>query len=175
MAESMARKKGRVRPPRIHITYEVETGGAMEIKHLPFIVGVMADLSGQPKTPLKPLTQRPFTEVDRDNFNTFLAQQTPRLALNVPNRLTGEEGKLPVELNFKTMDDFEPARVAAQVAPLKDLLDMRQRLEQLLANLEGNPKMEEVLEQLMKNTEKALAAAKEKGLLAPTEAPKTEA
>jgi type VI secretion system protein ImpB len=175
MAESMQRKKGRVRPPRIHITYEVETNGAMEIKHLPFILGVLADLSGQPKAPLKALPQRPFTEVDRDNFTSFLAQQAPRLVLSVPNRLTGEEGKLAAELNFKSMDDFEPARVTEQVAPLKELLDMRRRLQQLLAGLEGNPQMEGVLEQLMSNTEKALAAAKEKGLLSPTEAPKTEA
>jgi type VI secretion system protein ImpB len=175
MSESMQRKKGRVRPPRIHITYELETGGAMEIKHLPFIMGVLADLSGQSKTPLKPMPQRPFTEVDRDNFTSFMAQQTPRLVLSVPNRLTGEEGKLSAELNFKSMDDFEPARVAEQVAPLKELLDMRQRLEQLLASMEGNPKMEEALEQMMSNTEKALAAAKEKGLTAPTESPKTEA
>jgi type VI secretion system protein ImpB len=177
MAKSQQKQVGRVRPPRVHITYDVQVGDAMEKKHLPFVVGVLADLSGQPKEPLKPLNQRPFTEVDRDNFNSFMDRQAPRLVVRVPDKLTGlPDSNIPVELTFKDMEDFEPARVAEKVPPLKELLDVRQRLNNLLASMEGNDKMEKLLEELMANTEKALALAKEKGLSqAPeTPMPKTE-
>src|SRR5262249_12219678 len=137
---SLQHKLDRVRRPRVQITYDVETGGAMQKTELPFVVGVMADLSGQPKDPLRPLKERKFTNIDRDNFNEILSKSAPRLAMKVQNRLTDEDTKLAVELNFKHMDDFEPARVAEQVGPLKELLDMRQRLTQLLSKMEGNDK-----------------------------------
>ncbi len=124
-SESMQHKLDRVRRPRVQITYDVETGGAMRKMELPFVVGVMADLSGQPKEKLKPLKNRKVVQIDRDNFNDVLAKATPRLAMKVPNRLSSDGGKLAVELNFKRIDDFEPAQVAEQVGPLKELLDMR--------------------------------------------------
>src|SRR5436305_9658388 len=137
MADSTQHKLDRVRRPRVQNTYDVETNGAMQKTELPFVVGVMADLSGQRKNPLPNLKERKFVPVDRDNFNDVLAKAEPRLALKVQNRLTDEDTKLAVELNFKHLDDFEPARVAEQVAPLKELLDMRVRLTQLLSKMEG--------------------------------------
>ena len=174
MAESQQHKLDRVRRPRVQITYDVETGGAMEKKHLPFVVGVLADLSGQRKEPLPPLKQRSFVEIDRDNFHDVLAKQAPRLAMRVQNRLTDEDTKLAVELNFQHLDDFEPDKVAAQVPALKELLDMRQRLTQLLSRMEGNDKLEELLADVLKNTEKAAALAQKLGAAPATETPKTE-
>src|SRR5207249_2656739 len=125
MAESTQHKLDRVRRPRVQITYDVETGGAMKAVELPFVVGVLADMSGQPKEALKPLKDRKFTPIDRDNFNDVLARSAPRLAMKVPNRLTGDaDSKLAVELNFKSLSDFDPAKVAAQIPALNELLLM---------------------------------------------------
>jgi type VI secretion system protein ImpB len=164
MAESMQHKLDRVRRPRVQITYDVETNGAMAKLELPFVVGVLADLSGKPKEPLKALKDRKVVQIDRDNFNDVLAKATPRVALKVDNKLTDEATKLAVELNFKHIDDFEPARVAQQVGPLRELLEMRQRLTQLLSKMEGNDKLEELLADVLGNTEKAMSLAKELGV-----------
>jgi type VI secretion system protein ImpB len=177
MAESLQKKLDRVRRPRVQITYEVETGGAMQKVELPFVVGVMADLSGQPKEPLKALKDRKVVAIDRDNFNDVLTKATPRVAMKVQNRLTGDDTKLAVELNFKHIDDFEPGRVAQQVAPLRELLEMRQKLTQLMSKMEGNDKLEQLLGDVLSNTEKAMALAKEMGIEAGesgTESPQTE-
>jgi type VI secretion system protein ImpB len=174
MSESLQHKLDRVRRPRVQITYDVETNGAMVKTELPFVVGVMADLSGQPKDPLRPIKERKFTPVDRDNFNDVLAKATPRLAMKVQNKLTDEDTKLAVELNFKHMDDFSPARVAEQIPALKEMLDMRQRLTQLLTKMEGNDKLEQLLGEVLGNSEKAAALAKELGLEAPTEGSETK-
>jgi len=160
MADNIHDKLGRVRRPRVHITYEVETGGAMKKTELPFVVGVLADLSGQPKQPLKPLKERKAVYVDRDNFNEVLARSGARLALRVPNKLTDPNSKLAVELNFKHIEDFEPAKVAEQIAPLKQLLDMRQELTQLLSRMEGNDQLEQLLADVLANTDKAKAVAR---------------
>jgi type VI secretion system protein ImpB len=173
-SESTQHKLDRVRRPRVQITYDVETGGAMQKVELPFVVGVMADLSGQPKEPLRPMKERKFVNIDRDNFNDVLAKSAPRVAMKVNNRLTGENTKLAVELNFKQIDDFEPQNVAAQVAPLRELVSMRQQLVGLLAKMEGNDKLESLLSDVLSNTEKAMALAKEMGINPATEAPKTE-
>jgi len=157
MAESLQHKLDRVRRPRVHITYDVETLGAMKAVELPFVVGVLADLSGQPKEPLRPLKERKAVFIDRDNFNDVLAKSGSRVALRVPNVLTDPNTKLAIELNFKHVDDFEPARVAEQVPALKQLLDMRQELTQLLSRMEGNDKLEGLLESILNNQEKALA------------------
>lgn len=170
-SESLQHKLDRVRRPRVQITYDVETGGAMRSVELPFVVGVLADLSGSPKEPLKPLKDRKAVMIDRDNFNDVLAKQAPRVAMKVQNRLTDDDTKLAVELNFKHMEDFEPANVAKQVGPLKELLDMRQRLTQLLSKMEGNDKLEALLGDVLSNTEKAMSLAKEMGI---GEAPKTQ-
>jgi len=161
---SLQHKLDRVRRTRVQITYDVETGGAMQKVELPFVVGVMADLSGQPKESLKPLKDRKFVAIDRDNFNDVLAKSAPRLAMKAQNRLTDEDTKLAVELNFKHIDDFEPARVAEQVGPLRELLDMRQRLTQLMSKMEGNDKLEQLLADVLGNTETAMALAKEMGI-----------
>jgi type VI secretion system protein ImpB len=174
MSESLQHKLDRVRRPRVQITYDVETNGAMQKTELPFVVGVMADLSGQRKNPLPNLKERKFVPVDRDNFNEVLAKAEPRLALKVQNRLTDEDTKLAVELNFKHLDDFEPARVAEQVAPLKELLDMRVRLTQLLSKMEGNDKLEQLLGEVLSNTEKAMALAKQMGIESASDAAKPE-
>jgi len=164
-SESLQHKLDRVRRPRVQITYDVETGGAMQKCELPFVMGVMADLSGSPKEPLRPLKERKVVSIDRDNFNDVLAKATPRVAMKVDNKLTGDgESKLAVELNFKSMDDFEPARVAEQVPALKELLEMRGRLNQLLSKMEGNDKLESLLAEVLSNTEKAMTLAKEMGI-----------
>jgi type VI secretion system protein ImpB len=175
MAESQQHKLDRVRSPRVHITYDVETEGAMKAIELPFVVGVMADLSGQRKNALPALKERKFVQIDRDNINQVLAQQEPRLAIKVQDRLTGKDQKLNVELNFKHLDDFEPARVAEQVEPLRKLLEMRGRLKQLSALGEGNDKLEKLLGEIITNTEKAVNLAKSMGIEAgASEAPQTE-
>ena len=174
MAESTQHKLDRVRRPRVQITYDVETGGAMKAVELPFVVGVLADLSGQPKDALKPLKERKFVPIDRDNFNDVLARSTPRLALKVANKLTGDaESKLAVELNFKSMSDFDPAKVAAQVPALNELLQMRQKLTELLSKMEGNDKLEALLADVLANTDKAASLAKQRGVTE-EQAPKTE-
>jgi len=165
MSESLQHKLDRVRRPRVQITYDVETNGAMQKTELPFVMGIMADLSGSPKEALRPMKERKFVNIDRDNFNDVLARSAPRLALKVDNKLTGEaDSKIGVELNFKHLDDFEPARVAEQIPALKELMDMRGRLNQLLTKMEGNDKLEELLAGILANTEKAAAMAKEMGV-----------
>jgi type VI secretion system protein ImpB len=163
MAESQQHKLDRVRPPRVQITYDVETNGAMEKIELPFVVGVMADLSGQPAKPLPVMKERKFVPIDRDNFNDVLAKSAPRLAMKVDNTLANDGSKLGVELNFKNMDDFEPERVAEQVPALRELLDMRRRLKELGSRMEGNDKLEALLGEVLANTEKATALAKQIG------------
>ena len=145
-SESLQHKLDRVRRPRVQITYDVETNGAMQKIELPFVVGVLADLSGQPKESLRPMKERKFVPIDRDNFNEVLKKATPRLAMKVQNRLTDEDTKLAVELNFKSMDDFDPARIAEQVPALKKLLEMRLELTQLLSKMEGNDKLDQLLD-----------------------------
>jgi type VI secretion system protein ImpB len=162
-SESQQHKLDRVRRPRVQITYDVETGGAMQKVELPFVVGVMADLSGQKKEPLPLMKDRKFTTIDRDNFNDVLNRSAPRVAIKVENKLTDQEGKIGVELNFKHMDDFDPAKVAEQVPALKEMLDMRHRLTQLMTKMEGNDKLEAMLTDVLQNTEKAQTLAKEMG------------
>jgi type VI secretion system protein ImpB len=166
--ESTQHKLDRVRRPRVQITYDVETNGAMVKTELPFVVGVLADLSGQPKEKLPPLKQRKVVSIDRDNFNSVLEKAAPRVAIKVDNKITGD-GKLGVELNFKHIDDFEPARVAEQVGPLRELLEMRQRLTQLMSKMEGNDKLEELLGQVLNNTDAAKKLVEQMGIEAPKE------
>jgi type VI secretion system protein ImpB len=161
---SIQHKLDRVRRPRVQITYDVETNGAMEKTELPFVVGVLADLTGQPATPLRPLKERKAVNIDRDNFNDVLAKSAPRVATKVQNRLTDEDTKLAVELNFKSMDDFDPARVAQQIPALKKLLEMRVELTQLLSKMEGNDKLDQLLAEVLSNTEKAKELATQMGI-----------
>lgn len=149
MSESIFDKKARVRPPRVHITYEVEKNGAMVQKELPFVVGVMADLSGQPKEPLAKLKERKFVEIDRDNFDDVLKAQRPRVAMKVDNTLKGDGSQLSVELEFKRLGDFEPEQVVRQVQPLNELLEVRNKLKDLLSRTEGNDRLEELLDAII--------------------------
>ena len=154
--ESTQHKLDRVRSPRVHITYDVETGGAIELKELPFVVGVLGDFTGQPTEPLPKLKDRKFAEVNPDNFDTVLEGMKPHLAFSVENKLSEEPDapNLKIDLNFKSMDDFEPENVARQVKPLKELLDLRTRLSDLRGSLQGNDKLEELLLDAVGNTEK---------------------
>jgi type VI secretion system protein ImpB len=170
MSESLQHKLDRVRRPRVQITYDVETGGAMEKKELPFVVGVMADLSGQPAEALKPMKERKFVPVDRDNFNEVLAKSHPRLAMRVPNRLANDNTEISGEFIFKSMDDFSPANVAEQVPALKKLLDVRHKLRQVLSKMEGNDELTDLLTRVLTNKEDAKSVADELGVQ-PEEAP----
>ncbi|MFI4986529.1 MAG: type VI secretion system contractile sheath small subunit, partial [Alphaproteobacteria bacterium] len=127
MAESVHQKLVRVRKPRVHITYEVETEGAMVLKELPFVVGILGDFSGDPTQPLKSLKDRKFVQIDRDNINGVMASMTPGLNLKVDNTLADDGSQMAVSLKFNSMDDFEPARVVDQVEPLRKLLETRNK------------------------------------------------
>ncbi len=151
--ESVHKKKERIRPPRVHISYEVELNGAQVMKELPFVVGVMADLSGQPKTPLEKMKDRKFVEIDRDNFDGVLKSMKPRLAMKVDNKLQNDGSELSVELNFEKLADFRPEAVAGQVKPLADLLEIRKQLRDLLGRTEGNDRLEELLGAIIENQE----------------------
>jgi type VI secretion system protein ImpB len=156
MAESVNAKLNRVRPPRVHISYDVETGGAIQKKELPFVMGVFGDFSGNPAESLPKLKERKFVEVNPDNFDDVLKSMKPRLQFTVDNLLSDEPdaGKLGVELKFESMDDFSPDRVAQQVDPLRKLLDLRQQLADLRGSLQGNDKLEEVLQETLTSDEK---------------------
>ena len=164
MSDSLQHNLDRVRRPRVQVTYDVETGGAPESKELPFVVGVMADLSGNPSEKLPPMKERKFVPIDRDNFNDVLAKSTPRVAARVANKLTNDDTEMPIELKFESMEDFEPANVARQVPALNELLQMRQQLSQLLGKMEGNDKLQELLGEILNNTEAAATLATEMGI-----------
>lgn len=154
--ESTQKKLERVRPPRVQVSYDVEIGGAIELKELPFVMGVLGDLSGQPKEALPRLKDRRFVELTPDNFDAVLDSMKPHLAFSVENKLSEDPnaGQLKVDLNFKSMDDFEPDAVAKQVKPLKDLLDLRTKLSDLRGNLQTNEKLDELLLDAVSNTDK---------------------
>src|SRR5262245_22838454 len=152
-SESLAKKLTRVRPPRVHLTYDVEIGDAIEKREIPFVVGVMADLSGQPEAPLPPLKDRKFVNIDKDTFDDVLGKINPRLAFKVENRLTEDDTRLGVELRFNSMADFEPAEVARQIPALRKLLEVRTALHNLRSSLVGNDKLESILQEIMKNQE----------------------
>jgi type VI secretion system protein ImpB len=165
MAESTQKKIERVRPPRVNITYEVETGGAIEMKELPFVMGVLGDFTGQPVDPLPKLKERKFVEVNPDNFDDVLASMKPHLAFTVENKLSEDAnaGKIGVDLHFKSMDDFAPENVARQVKPLRELLDLRTKLADLRGTLQGNDKLEEVLQSTLRDADKMKKLQEEVG------------
>ncbi len=145
--ESIHKKLERVRPPRVHITYDVEVGDAIEVKELPFVMGVLGDFTGQPEQPLPRLKDRKFVEVNPDNFDSVLEAMKPHVSFSVENKLSEDPdaGQLKVDLRFKSLDDFEPDKVAQQVKPLRDLLDLRTKLSDLRGSLQGNDQLEELL------------------------------
>lgn len=152
MTDSMQKWVGRNRPPRVQITYDVEIGNAIEKKELPMVVGLLADLSGQPVMPLPKLRDRRLVEIDRDNFNDIMGKISPRLDMTVPDAMKGV-GNLKIELNFKTFEDFHPESIVKQVPRLAKLLEARQQLRDLLAKLDGNDELDTLLENIIQNTE----------------------
>ena len=163
--EGVQKKLERVRPPRVHISYDVETGGAIEMKELPFVMGVLGDFTGQPAEPLAKLKDRKFVEVNPDNFDDVLASMKPHLAFTVENKLSEDvnAGKIAVDLNFKSLDDFSPDAVARQVKPLRELLELRTKLADLRGNLQGNDKLDEVLQATLQDAEKMKKLKEEVG------------
>jgi type VI secretion system protein ImpB len=152
-SESLQKKLDRVRKPRVHITYDVETEGASVQKELPFVVGVVGDFSGQPTEPLKPLKDRKFIQIDRDNFNDVMARMTPGLNLRVPNTLKGDGSEIGVQLKFSSMDDFTPENVSQQIEPVKKLLETRDKLRDLLTKIDRSEDLEGLIEKVLSNTE----------------------
>ena len=152
MSDSLQKWVGRNRPPRVQITYDVEIGNAFEKKELPLVVGLMADLSGQPENPLPKFKERRFVEIDRDNFNDVMTKIAPRLDISVPDTLKGE-GNLKVELHFNQIDQFEPESIVNQIPRLARLLEARQQLRDLLGKLDGTDELDALLENILQNTE----------------------
>ncbi len=169
MSESVHEKLKRVRKPRVHITYDVETEGAMVEKELPFVVGVVGDFSGNPTEKLKPLKDRKFIQIDRDNFNDVMKRMTPGLNLRVENTIADDGTEMAVQLKFDSLDDFEPANVAKQVEPLRKLLETRDKLRDLLTKVDLSEDLEGVLEQVLKDTDELKKLSSELGVEAPGE------
>jgi type VI secretion system protein ImpB len=163
--QSTQHKIDRVRAPRVQITYDVEVGDAIEVKELPFVMGVLGDFTGQPIDPLPRLKDRKFVEVNPDNFDAVLESMKPHLAFSVENKLSEdpEAGNLKVDLNFKSLDDFAPENVARQVKPLRELLELRDRLSDLRGSMQGNDKLEEVLREAVTDKDKLAKLRSELG------------
>jgi type VI secretion system protein ImpB len=164
--ESTQHKLDRVRAPRVQITYDVEVGDAIEIKELPFVMGVLGDFTGQPTEPLARMKDRKFVEVNPDNFDAVLANMKPHLAYSVENKLSEDPnaGNIKVDLNFKSLDDFTPEAVARQVGPLRELLELRDRLTDLRGTMQGNDKLEELLRESVTDKDKLAKLRSEMGI-----------
>ncbi len=144
-------KLERVRRPRVHIKYEVETEGAQVEKELPFVLGVLGDFSGQPTEPLKPLKDRKFVQIDRDNFDDVMARMTPGLKFRTENTLKDDGSEMAVDLRFRSMEDFEPGRVADQIPALRNLLEKRNQLRDLLAKADRSEELESLLDRILQS------------------------
>ena len=164
MSESIHNKLKRVRKPRVHITYDVETNGAEVKKELPFVAGVMGDYSGDNAENRKALKERKFVQVDRDNLNEVMAKVNPKLNLQVENTLAGDGNTMAVDLDFRKMDDFTPEAIVEQVEPLKQLLDARNKLRDLLSKADRSEELETVLEQILKNTDNITEISQQLGV-----------
>jgi type VI secretion system protein ImpB len=163
-SESIHGKLSRVRKPRVHITYEVETEGAKVERELPFVMGVLGDFSGKPTQPLKPLKDRKFIQIDRDNFNEVLARMTPGLEFRAENTLKGDGSELAVKLQFNALEDFDPGRVVQQVEPLKKLIETRDKLRDLLTKVDRSDELENLLERILKSDEDIKKLAEQLGV-----------
>jgi len=157
-------KLARVRKPRVHITYEVETEGAQIERELPFVVGIMGDFAGDPTEPLKPLAERKFVQIDRDNFNDVMARIQPGLNIKVDNTLAGDGSQMAVNLKFNSIEDFEPGRVVDQVPALKALLETRDKLRDLMSKVDRSDELEGLLEQVLKNEQDLKALSGQLGV-----------
>ncbi|PKG83051.1 type VI secretion system contractile sheath small subunit [Colwellia sp. 75C3] len=172
MSESIHNKLKRVRKPRVHITYDVETNGAVAKKELPFVMGVMGDYSGDNTKDKKALKDRKFSQIDRDNFNDIMSKTAPKLNLQVENTLAGNGSQMEVNLNFNHMEDFEPHKIVEQVEPLKKLLQTRDRLRDLLSKADRSEELEDLLENILNNTEALSTLSGELGVDANNEGDK---
>ncbi len=163
--DSVQKRLERVRPPRVQLSYDVEIGDAIENKELPFVMGVMGDFTGQqdPDNPLPKLKERKFVNVDLDNFDEVLDGMAPKASYRVKNQLSPEGGEFAVNLRFKSLDDFSPEAVVQQVEPLRKLLEARTKLSDLRNKLAGNDKLEDVLSDVLSNTEKLKQLGQEAG------------
>ena len=164
MSASIHEKLKRVRRPRVHITYEVETEGAEVVRELPFIVGVVGDFSGDPTQPLRPFGERKFIQIDRDNFDEVMRRLAPGLKLKVENTLAGDGSSMAVDLGFNGIEDFEPGRVIEQVPALRALLETRNRLRDLMSKADRSENLELLLEQILKNKSDFNAISAELGV-----------
>ena len=160
-------KLERVRKPRVHITYQVETEGAVIEKELPFVVGVMGDFSGHPTEPLKPLKDRKFIQIDRDNFNDVMQRMTPGVNMKVENTLQDDGSEMAVGLKFKSIEDFEPGRIVEQVPALKKLMDTRNQLRDLMTKIDRSEDLEKVLDRVLQNTDDLKQFSGQLGVEAP--------
>jgi type VI secretion system protein ImpB len=151
MSASIHEKLNRVRKPRVHITYDVETEGAEIQRELPFVMGIIGDFSGDPTKPLAPLADRKFVQIDRDNFNDVMSRIGPGLKLRVDNTLAGDGTEMAVDLKFNSIDDFEPGRVVEQVPALKQLMETRNKLRDLMGKIDRSTELESLLEQVLQN------------------------
>ncbi|MBS63989.1 type VI secretion system contractile sheath small subunit [Salinisphaera sp.] len=158
--ESVQKRLQKVRPPRVQLTYDVEKGDAIEEKELPFVVGAVGDFRGQSEVEQPKLRDRKFISVDRDNLDEVMSGLAPRAAYRVRNRLSDEGGEFGVDMTFKSMDDFSPESVVEQVEPLKQLVDARRKLADLRNKLAGNEKLEDMLAEVLSNTEQLEALKK---------------
>lgn len=152
MSNSTQHKLSKVRPPRVQITYDVEVGDDVQMKELPLVVGVMSDLSGQSVKKQPKLKERKFVDIDSENFDEVMASIQPRVEISVDNKLTDEDTKLNMELEFTKMEDFKPLNVVKKVPALNKLFEARSHLVDLLGKLDGNDKLDEMLTEIVQNT-----------------------
>ncbi len=164
MSDSIHDKLKRVRKPRVHITYDVETNGAVAEKEIPFVMGVMGDYSGDNTESKKPLKDRKFAQIDRDNFNDIMAKTAPQITMKVENTLEGDGSEMSVALDFHNIEDFEPHKVVDKVAPLKKLMDTRNKLRDLLSKADRSEELESILEDILSDTEAVTSLYSELGI-----------
>lgn len=153
MSESIHDKLKRVRKPRVHITYDLETNGALVEKELPFVMGVMGDYSGDNIEAKKALKDRKFAQIDRDNFNDLMGKVNPQLNVKVENTLESDGSEMSVGLDFNNMEDFEPHKLVEQIEPLKKLMETRNKLRDLLTKADRSEDLENILEEVLSNTD----------------------
>ena len=164
MAESIHDKLKRVRKPRVHITYDVETNGAVEEKEIPFVMGVMGDYSGDNTESKKALKNRKFSQIDRDNFNDVMSNISPNIKMKVENTLEKDGSEFSLDLNFNSMEDFEPHKIVNEVEPLKNLMDTRNKLRDLLTKADRSDKLESILEEILSNSDALSSFSDELGV-----------
>lgn len=174
MSESIHDKLKKVRKPRVHITYDVETNGAVDEKEIPFVMGVMGDYSGDNAENKKPIKDRKFSQIDRDNFNDVMRNINPELRMKVENTLEGDNSEIGVNLEFKNMEDFEPHKIVEKVEPLKKLMETRNKLRDLLTKADRSEDLENLLEQILSNSDSLASLSSELGVDAQEEEKKDD-